>query len=243
MRSQPIAGSRTGLAAAPVAPARARRSAASRHGGGARAARAAAQPSGLPTPRHPWGTCSSTSSGEPAQGSSSGVISSRGGPSSTCASSGAHGSCAAGARRGWSLVPRAAAAALNPDDAPGGPGAPAGGAGAPDSSSGGAPPEVAAGSFQLPAFSPWSLGGPLAWSFLLGYIFFMLVLPIAALLGKASLIPLAQFWARATEPVALSAYYVSFSMAIVAALANAFFGFILAWVLVKFNFPGARARV
>ncbi|KAI8464774.1 MAG: putative transport protein [Monoraphidium minutum] len=93
---------------------------------------------------------------------------------------------------------------------------------------------------RLPAFSPWSLGGPLAWAFLLGYMLVMLILPIAALLGKASLIPLAQFWARATEPVALSAYYVSFSMAIVAAVVNAFFGFILAWVLVKYDFPGKK---
>ncbi|KIZ04559.1 putative sulfate transport system permease protein cysT [Monoraphidium neglectum] len=68
----------------------------------------------------------------------------------------------------------------------------------------------------------------------------MLVLPISALLSKASLIPLAEFWARATEPVALSAYYVTFSMSVVAALINCFFGFILAWVLVKFDFPGKK---
>ena len=68
----------------------------------------------------------------------------------------------------------------------------------------------------------------------------MLILPISALLAKASRIPVDVFIARATEPVALSAYYVSFSMAIVAGLVNAFFGFILAWVLVKFNFQGEQ---
>lgn len=73
---------------------------------------------------------------------------------------------------------------------------------------------------------------------MLGYLAVMLVLPISALLAKSSLVPLEQFIARATEPVALSAYYVSFSMALVAGVVNAVFGFLLAWVLVKFEFPG-----
>lgn len=148
--------------------------------------------------------------------------------------------------RAPSLRMRAAAGALSsgplPDD-PSSTGTPL-----TSSSSSGAAPDATwpaplpgnISSFRLPAFQPWSLGKPLAWGFLLGYILFMLVLPIAALLGKASLVPLAEFWARATEPVALSAYYVSFSMSIVAALINCVFGFILAWVLVKFEFPGER---
>jgi sulfate transport system permease protein len=41
------------------------------------------------------------------------------------------------------------------------------------------------------------------------------------------------FVARATEPVAMHAYLVSFSCAIAAAAVNAVFGFALAWVLVK----------
>jgi sulfate transport system permease protein len=108
-------------------------------------------------------------------------------------------------------------------------------------------PATPAPSTQLPArrpllqrLRPWSLGAPLAWGLMLGYILVMLVLPIAALLGKASAVPLETFWARATEPVALSAYYVSFSMALVAALVNCVFGFALAWVLVKFDFPGKK---
>lgn len=47
------------------------------------------------------------------------------------------------------------------------------------------------------------------------------------------------FIARATDPVAISAYQVTFSMAAVAGVANCVFGFLLAWVLVKFDFPGA----
>ena len=65
---------------------------------------------------------------------------------------------------------------------------------------------------------------------MLTYITAMLVVPIVALLTKASRIPLSVFIARASEPVAVSAYSVSFSMALTAAAVNAVFGFILAWV-------------
>jgi sulfate transport system permease protein len=73
---------------------------------------------------------------------------------------------------------------------------------------------------------------------MLGYLGLMLILPISALLAKASLVPLQEFITRAAEPVAMSAYFVSFSMALLAGAVNAVFGFLLAWVLVKYEFPG-----
>ncbi|WIA10956.1 hypothetical protein OEZ86_000924 [Tetradesmus obliquus] len=102
------------------------------------------------------------------------------------------------------------------------------------------PPSSSGKGFRLPRIQLWDLGGPLAWAYMLGYLAVMLILPISALLAKSSLVPLEQFIARATEPVALSAYYVSFSMAIVAGVINAVFGFLLAWVLVKYEFPGKK---
>lgn len=75
---------------------------------------------------------------------------------------------------------------------------------------------------------------------MLSYLAFMLLLPMAALLAKSSTMPWHLFWARATQPIALHAYYVTFSMALVAAIINAVFGFILAWVLVKYDFPGKK---
>lgn len=56
---------------------------------------------------------------------------------------------------------------------------------------------------------------------------------LRCLQAKASQTPLIVFVARAFEPVALHAYYVSFSCAAAAAAINAVFGFLLAWVLVK----------
>jgi sulfate transport system permease protein len=73
---------------------------------------------------------------------------------------------------------------------------------------------------------------------MLSYIILMLIVPIVALLSKSSVTPANVFIARAFEPVAVHAYYVSFSLAAIAAVINCFFGFLLAWVLVKYNFPG-----
>jgi sulfate transport system permease protein len=68
----------------------------------------------------------------------------------------------------------------------------------------------------------------------------MLILPISALLWKASQEFPINFWAIATEPVALSAYWVTLSMAFLAAILNGLFGILIAWVLVRYKFPGKR---
>lgn len=75
---------------------------------------------------------------------------------------------------------------------------------------------------------------------MLSYLAFMLLMPITALLLKASAIPWSTFLARAAEPVAVHAYFVTFSCSLFAALFNSVFGFVLAWVLVKFRFPGKK---
>ena len=78
------------------------------------------------------------------------------------------------------------------------------------------------------------------WFFTILYLIFMLILPIFSLLNTASKNLFSNFWETATEPVALSAYTVTISMAFFASIFNAFFGFILAWILVRYNFPGKR---
>ena len=78
------------------------------------------------------------------------------------------------------------------------------------------------------------------WFFTLFYLLFMLILPIISLLTTASETLFTRFWQIATEPVAMSAYFVTISMAFFACLFNAFFGFILAWVLVRYNFFGKK---
>lgn len=82
----------------------------------------------------------------------------------------------------------------------------------------------------------------ISWSLVVtsSYLLFMLILPIWSLLNTASKALFADFWQLATEPVAVSAYIVTLTMASLAALFNGVFGFVLAWVLVRYNFPGKK---
>lgn len=72
------------------------------------------------------------------------------------------------------------------------------------------------------------------------YLFIVLIVPIISLLTTASETLFTRFWLLATEPIAVSAYCVTLSMALVASLINGIFGFILAWVLVRYDFPGRK---
>jgi sulfate transport system permease protein len=83
----------------------------------------------------------------------------------------------------------------------------------------------------LPGFG-LSLGYALAW---LGLI---VLLPLAALVLRASEVGLAGIVNIATEPRVLAALRTSFGLAFAAALANAFFGLIVAWALARYRFPG-----
>ncbi len=72
------------------------------------------------------------------------------------------------------------------------------------------------------------------------YLFIVLIVPIISLLTTASETLFDKFWVLATEPIAVSAYSVTLSMALIASLINGIFGFILAWVLVRYDFPGRK---
>lgn len=78
------------------------------------------------------------------------------------------------------------------------------------------------------------------WRITLGYLTLMLFVPAVAMLLKASLVGPARFWELATSPVALSAYQVTFTTSLIAALINGLFGTLIAWVLVRYDFPFKR---
>jgi sulfate/thiosulfate transport system permease protein len=86
----------------------------------------------------------------------------------------------------------------------------------------------------------WIAGSSWAWRVTIGYLLVMLVLPISALITKASTETPANFWRIATSPIALSAYDVTFTTAFVAALVNGLFGTLIAWTLVRYDFPLKR---
>lgn len=78
------------------------------------------------------------------------------------------------------------------------------------------------------------------WRITIGYLSMMLLLPIAALLLKASTANPAEFWRIATSPIAISAYDVTFFTSLIAAAINGVFGTLIAWVLVRYDFPLKR---
>ena len=81
---------------------------------------------------------------------------------------------------------------------------------------------------------------PWTWRITIAYLTVMLFIPIAAMFLKASTEPPARFWAIATSEIALATYNVTFFTAIFAALLNGIFGTLIAWVLVRYDFPLKR---
>jgi len=68
----------------------------------------------------------------------------------------------------------------------------------------------------------------------------IVLIPMAALVIKGASLPLTEFWRIATEPRALASYRLTFGASLIAASVNAVFGFIIAWTLVRYEFPGRR---
>ncbi|HEY9624575.1 MAG TPA: sulfate ABC transporter permease subunit CysT [Crinalium sp.] len=81
---------------------------------------------------------------------------------------------------------------------------------------------------------------PIQWKIAWVYLSLMLFLPAIALILKASTVGPARFWEIATSPIALAAYDVTFITALFTALINGIFGTLIAWVLVRYDFPLKR---
>ncbi len=73
------------------------------------------------------------------------------------------------------------------------------------------------------------------------YLGLVVLIPLSALVVKALGMTFEDFWQKAiADPRVMASYRVSLSAALVAGLVNSVFGFILAWVLVRYQFPGKR---
>jgi sulfate transport system permease protein len=72
------------------------------------------------------------------------------------------------------------------------------------------------------------------------YLGAIVLLPLCALIFKASGLGFDGFWNILTSPRTLAALKVTISMAALATLFNAVYGLMLAWVLARYNFPGKR---
>jgi sulfate/thiosulfate transport system permease protein len=83
-------------------------------------------------------------------------------------------------------------------------------------------------------------GFGLSLGFTLVYLSLIVLIPLAALFIKASGIGFDGFVRTILSPRVLAAFQLSFSVSFYAALVNIFLGTILAWVLVRYRFPGRR---
>ena len=72
------------------------------------------------------------------------------------------------------------------------------------------------------------------------YLSLLILLPLSGLAFKASSLNLAQLWDIASGERALASYRVTFGASLIAATINAVFGLVVAWILVRYPFPGKR---
>ena len=100
---------------------------------------------------------------------------------------------------------------------------------------------------SAPASTGWRLRNPsvipgfgLTLGFSLTYLTLIILIPLSALIWRAASLTGVEFLAILTDERTLNALKISFGTAFVAALVNVVFGVIVAWVIVRYDFPGRR---
>jgi sulfate/thiosulfate transport system permease protein len=83
-------------------------------------------------------------------------------------------------------------------------------------------------------------GFGLSMGYTLIYLSLIVLIPIAFLFLKASTISLAEFWKTVTDDRVVASYKLTIYTSFIAALVNAVFGTLIAWVLVRYDFYGKR---
>lgn len=91
--------------------------------------------------------------------------------------------------------------------------------------------------FRRPSAIP---GFPLAFAYTLTYLGLIVLLPLAVLILRASSLGPSGLWNVLSDARVLSALRISFGLSFAAALLNAVFGLLVAWVLVRYEFPGRK---
>lgn len=81
-------------------------------------------------------------------------------------------------------------------------------------------------------------GFGLTLGFALFYFSLIVLIPLSGLFIKTSTLTWEQFWHTVTEPRAIASYQLTFGASLAGALINGLFGSIIAWVLVRYRFPG-----
>jgi sulfate transport system permease protein len=74
----------------------------------------------------------------------------------------------------------------------------------------------------------------------LSYLSLIVLVPLTAVFIKSASLGWTEFWHVATAPRVMASYRLSFGASLLAAAINVVFGLMLAWSLVRYNFPGRR---
>jgi sulfate transport system permease protein len=91
--------------------------------------------------------------------------------------------------------------------------------------------------FRQPSVLP---GFGLTFGFAMFYLSAIVLIPLAAMVIKAGAMPWHEFFKVILDPRSIASYRLSFGASLLAASVNAVFGFIIAWTLVRYEFPGRK---
>ena len=83
-------------------------------------------------------------------------------------------------------------------------------------------------------------GFNLALGFTLVYLSLIVLIPLSAAFIRTSALTWPEFWAMVTTPRVMASYRLTFGASFAAALVNAVFGFLVAWILVRYRFRGKK---
>jgi sulfate transport system permease protein len=83
-------------------------------------------------------------------------------------------------------------------------------------------------------------GFNLTLGYTLFYLSLIVLIPLSALLLKTFSLTWVEFWAAVASPRVVASYKLTFGASFIAAFVNVFFGLLLAWVLVRYEFPGKK---
>jgi sulfate transport system permease protein len=81
-------------------------------------------------------------------------------------------------------------------------------------------------------------GFSLALGFTVLYLSLVVLIPLSTIFIKTAGLSWVQFWGTISSPRVLASFRLSFGTSFIAALVNTLFGLLVAWVLVRYRFPG-----
>ena len=83
-------------------------------------------------------------------------------------------------------------------------------------------------------------GFGLSLGYSLFYLCLIVLIPLAAAFIKTATLSFHDFWVAISEPRVVASYKLTFGASFIAALLNAFFGLLTAWVLTRYEFFGKK---